>query len=365
MKRVIHVITDSNIGGAGKMLLSYLERYDRDKFRLMVVVPTGSLLKEEVKIRGVKCIELDGIAETSFSPKALRKLLKLFRKARPNIVHTHAALSARIAARIYGHCKIVATRHSVFDVTERQKKFRFRAASFFMNSFFADRIIAVSPAAKENLLELGAIAKKIEIVFNGVEPVKELSEDEKIKIRQKYNLAEEDFVCAIIARLTEVKGQDYVIDACKILLDKDDGIKVLIVGTGPQENHLRKMAEIIPNCIFTGFVKEIYEIENIMDIQLNASYGTEATSLSLLEGMSLGKPAVVSDFGGNPYVVENAVNGFVVEKKNAEALAGAILKLKQEPETRAAMANKSREIFNKKFTAIAMAEGIENIYERL
>jgi glycosyltransferase involved in cell wall biosynthesis len=57
-------------------------------------------------------------------------------------------------------------------------------------------------------------------------------------------------------------------------------------------------------------VSEIYKIENIMDLQINASYGTEATSLSLLEGMCLGVPAVVSDFGGNPYVIEDGKTAF-------------------------------------------------------
>ena len=57
--------------------------------------------------------------------------------------------------------------------------------------------------------------------------------------------------------------------------------------------------------LFLGFVQNVAEILSILDIQCNCSYGTEASSLALIEGMSLGLATVASDYGGNPWQVDD------------------------------------------------------------
>ena len=76
-----------------------------------------------------------------------------------------------------------------------------------------------------------------------------------------------------------------------------------------------------------GFLSYVEPLMNAMDIQANCSFGTEATSLSLLQGMSLGKPAVVTDFGGNPGVIRDGENGFMVPIKDPAAMADTLHKL--------------------------------------
>ncbi len=236
-----------------------------------------------------------------------------------------------------------------------------------MNNFFGDSIIAVSPAAKENIVEIGADPQKIRVIMNGVDETRRLSEEEKKSVREKYKLSPDDFVVAIIARLTEVKGHSYVLNAARILRTFDDKVKILIAGTGEFEESLKKKAREfdLSNVIFTGFVKEIYEIENIMDLQINASYGTEATSLSLLEGMCLGVPAVVSDFGGNPFVIETDVNGVVIPKKDEVELAKKILLLKNDRELYEKLKAGAVKRYQERFTSKAMTREIEDEYQRL
>ena len=116
------------------------------------------------------------------------------------------------------------------------------------------------------------------------------------------------------------------------------------------------------NVIFTGFIPDIDKLMAMTDIQVNASYGTEATSLALLEGMSIGIPAVVSDFGGNPGVIKNGENGFVVAKQNSAALKKGIEKLLTDDELYAEMSKRSVEMFNKTFTSKKMTENTEKLY---
>jgi glycosyltransferase involved in cell wall biosynthesis len=360
--KVIHVISDTNIGGAGKILLTFLENYDRGRFDIEVLLPKGSLLAEPVRRLGVTGTEVDALADRSFHPRDVGRLLALFREKKPAVVHTHAALSARVAARLYGRCAVVFTRHSVFDQPEYKKRFPLRQANGFLNNSLSDVIIAVSPAAKENITETGTDPQKVRVVYNGIDNQRILSLAEKQSVRRELGLLEGDFVCAIIARLEAVKGHAYVLEAARILKEKDPGIKFVIAGGGSLEAQLKEAAADLSNVIFTGFLSDIYKIENICDLQLNASWGTEATSLSLLEGMSLGIPAVVSNFGGNPYVIENGVSGLVIPKKDASALAEAIGKLKEDRETYERMAAGAKRIFCEKFTARAMTRAIEEIY---
>ncbi|MBQ1333853.1 MAG: glycosyltransferase family 4 protein, partial [Clostridia bacterium] len=209
--------------------------------------------------------------------------------------------------------------------------------------------------------------EKIQVIFNGVAPAVKLTDEEKAAVREKWGVGADDFVCAIIARLEEVKGHEYVLKAAKKLMDAGENVKIMIAGNGSIENRLKAMAEDmkLTNVIFTGFIREIHEIENIMDVQLNASYGTEATSLSLLEGMSMGVPAIVSDFGGNPYVIETGVNGIVVPKRDENALCDAILKIKGDRELYDKCSEGARRVFSEKFTVESMTRQIEDVYTEL
>ncbi len=365
MIKIIHVITDSNIGGAGRVLINFLSAYDRKRFDLTVVLPKGSLLIPEIKALNVDYHEED-IGERSMSVGAVSMFVKLFRRLKPQIVHTHASLAARIGARICGGIKIVHTRHSVFDVPTSQKQFPRKQIQGIINNRLSDRIIAVSPAAKDNLLELGTNPDKIEIVFNGVKPPKKLTEQELEQYRDSLDIPSDSFVCAIIARLDAVKGHRFLLEAAKLLADYPD-IWIVVAGTGPESENLLEMAEKLglKNVKFLGFVTDVYKLENLMDVQLNASYGTEATSLSLLEGLCLQKPAIVSDFGGNPFVIDHGKTGLVIPKQNPTALKDAILSLYNDRERVKIMGQAAGVEFNKRFTVLEMTKQTEAIYLRL
>lgn len=369
MIKVLNIISDRNIGGAGRCLINFLKHYNRKLFLVKVVLPKGSLLKSEIQKLDVEVIELDGIEDKSFDIIAIGKLRSIIKSEKPNIVHTHSVLSARIAAKICGGVKIVYTRHSVFPVSSKISKGIGKIANKVINEFFADKIIAVAEAAKDNLTEGGISEKNIRVILNGVEPLTKASYKEISDTKSKYGIAETDFVVGILARLNEVKGHYYLIKAvAKIKRLKGNNIKFIIVGTGDTEKKLKEQVNLMNlnnNVIFTGFINDVSNILSIMDLQVNASFGTEATSLALLEGMSLGIPAVVTDYGGNPGVISSGQNGLIVKTKDSDDLANGILRIINDDGLRVYMQKKSIEIFNKKFTAQIYCKNIENIYKSL
>ena len=84
--------------------------------------------------------------------------------------------------------------------------------------------------------------------------------------------------------------------------------------------------------------------------------------MALLEGMSLGLPTIASDYGGNPYVIEDGVTGLIFPSRSAPALADAMERLMDAPQERGALGARAREVYEKRFTGEVFARATERIY---
>ena len=371
IKKILHIISDTNIGGAGKLLLVFLANFNREEFNICVVVPRGAKLIPAIKALNIRVIEFDGIGDRSLALGAINGLVKLYKSESPDIIHSHASLSARIAAKI-AKKKIVHTRHSVYDKqtagTEHnyKKKFPYKQLAGALNSSLSDKIIATSPAAKINLTETGTKQGKTVMIYNAIDPLEPLAEADKMAYRHKYGIKDGDFVCVMVARLEKVKGHQYVIKAAQLVQKQDPNVKFIFVGEGSLSDELKTMTEYLKleNVIFTGFMEDVGEALGIADVQINASY-SETTNLALLEGMSLGLPAIATDTGGNPFVINDGVNGVLFDMGDYADLAKAILNLKADGGEYAHLSQRSKEIFNERFTAPVMTAKVEDVYKSL
>lgn len=364
--RVLNVISDTNFGGAGRVLLNYLKNKDPD-IHVAVAMPRNSVLKDKVLDIGIDTIEIDAMRDKSLDFSAISKLVKVIREGRFDVIHSHASMSARIAGRLCGK-RMVYTRHSVFDNPPYKKRFPYKLINRLINGFFSDAIIAVSPAAADNIIEAGVSDKKIRIVFNGVEKVMPPNADRISGMKKRFNVNDNDFVLSIIARLEEVKGHLTILEAVDKIKDSHPEIKLIIAGTGGFEDRVKEEIEsrnLSSNVVFAGFVDDISSLLAITDVQLNASYGTEATSMALLEGFSMGIPAIVSDFGGNPYVVTHEKNGLIFKKHDAMELAECIIKIKDDKPLLLHLKEGAREEFDSRFTARVMAYNTEAVYKEI
>jgi len=369
--KVLTVISDTNIGGAGKLLITFLTNVNREEFDISVVLPKDSLLVPEIAKVGIRTIEIEGISDKSFGLSAIKRLSELYKTEKPHIVHTHAALSARVAAKL-NKLKVVHTRHSVHTsqrLTKEpgyKKKFPYKHLVGALNNYLSDTIIATSPVAKLSMVETGTNQKKAIMVYNGIDAFEPLSDKEKRAARAQYGLKDDDFVCAIIARLEKVKGHEYVLKAAQMLQREDSSIKIIITGIGSEEDDLKKLAKEleVENVIFTGFIEDVRTVTGMIDLNINASH-TETTNLVLLEGLSLGVPAVASDSGGNPFVINDGVNGVLFEGGDYVALSKAILALRQNPKELAHLGKRAKEIFAEKFDSKVMTRRVEDIYREL
>lgn len=367
MIKVLNVLTDTNIGGAGRLLVHYLRNFDRSRFEVYVALPEGSLLIPEVEKVGYNVITTKYGKDKTFEAGAVKELCGIIRELKPHIVHSHASLSARVASLLCGTKSRMYTRHCAYDLPESAKRFPKKLITGAVNNTLSTAIVAVADAAAENLTDTGVDPRKITVIQNGVERLPVLPEKEKKELRASLNIAETDTVLIINARLTAVKGHDYLLRAFKGISEAKEDVKLIVLGTGEEEARLKALAkelDISDKVIFTGFVSDVAPYINISNINVNFSWGTETSSLAISEAMTLGVPTVASDFGGNPGMIEEGVNGILVPNKDEIALRDALIGLINDPERLKKLGAGARELYEKRFTSAVMTRKLEALYEK-
>jgi glycosyltransferase involved in cell wall biosynthesis len=330
MIKILHFITDTNIGGAGNLLCNQIKGLNKKQFAIFVALPKGSLLIQRLKSLPCRIIECKYGADKSLSIESINENYQIIKKVNPDIVHSHGSLSSRIAATISKIPCRIFTRHCAPPLSKIAQNSLIKFAFKVVNDVLSTAIIAPSEFAKQNLIEMGASPQKIATIINGASPLRTLDDDEKEFLRARYGLEKENFVISYFARLEEIKGHKTLLEAAKICKKWHPNFRFLIVGSGHLEKNLKEYAQYLDVCDvvhFVGFQNDVAPIFNITDINLNCSYGSETAPLSLSEGMSLGTPSITSHIGGNPYMVKNEENGLLFPAHNPESLADAIIRL--------------------------------------
>jgi glycosyltransferase involved in cell wall biosynthesis len=200
------------------------------------------------------------------------------------------------------------------------------------------------------------------VILNGSPPVPRLTDAERTAVRASRGVAADELLVGILARIEPYKGHMYLLEAMEILLAQGRKIKLLIAGTGEYEPEVKARARAlgVSDAVqFLGFVGELAPFLGILDVQVNAST-VEATSLSLLEGMSVGLPAVASDDGGNTRVIRDGENGLVFKSRDSAGLADCLARLTDDAALRDRLGAGALEVYAREFTGDRTARETEN-----
>ena len=359
--KVLHVLTDKNIGGAGRWLLYYLKYHDREQFDVRVVLPLGSQLVPEVKALNVHVTVLGEMEDKSFDKKAMKALVQLFKEEKPDIVHTHASMTARMAARAAMVPFIFNTKHCMESAPGILPKKIVRRE---VNATFSDKIIAVSRAVRRSMVHAGCHPEQIAVVYNGIEPIAIPSAEEKEALLQSYGGRPGEKAVGMVARLEEVKDHETFLLGAQNVLEKRKDVRFYIVGDGSLREELeRRVLELgISEWVtFTGFVKDVEKIEAALDIAVITSKA-EALCLSIIESNIAGVPAVGTDSGGVAEVIKDGETGYLVPVGDADKLAERIEELLADDAKRKAFGEHAKKRAESMFMADKMTKRIEKLY---
>ncbi len=366
--RIVEAISDSNIGGAGRLLLERLRRaHDNIRNDTVVILPKGSALLPMIGELGVKAIEVDGCVDRSFDIGAVSKIGKILREEKPEVINCHGCLSARLAAAF---CLIpvrIYTRHCVYKIPRYMKMIPIRQILGGVSLLISNGAVAVADAAAENLAEMGYARDRIRVIINGVGGLEKYGEERRREVRRKYG-AEGYFTVGICARLESCKDHECFLRAARILSRRSESYRFMIVGTGSLEERLKELTRILgieDRVIFCGFCHDVTDVFNCFDLNVNCSCGTETSSLALSEGMSIGLPAVASSYGGNPHMVKDGINGLIYPVGNFFELAERIEDIASDRELYRKLSSGARRRFESEFDSRIMTESTYAYYDEL
>ena len=235
-------------------------------------------------------------------------------------------------------------------------------------------VIGVSEFVTEEYLKVCKIPVKAHVLKNAVDVERfgrNVSEEQKRRIRKKLGLSEKDFVILYAGRIMEIKG---VIELMQAVIGLEDRyIKLLIMGSANSgkwafSNYEKKVKKFSQQnkerIIFTGYVdnSEVYKYASVADIQCVPTLVEEAAPLTVLEAMAEGLPLIVTKSGGVVEYIDEST-ALIIEQENiVENLKRAICYMKENLEVRRQMSEKAKvqsknydeEIYYKNFTEMIL-----------
>jgi len=289
------------------------------------------------------------------------KCLSILRKIDPDIIHSQGFFNdvvAFIVNKILGKRYIIGVVGSDINVAFPLKNFIFRELLLR-----AEAILTKTREMKGRIKKLLGINKKIHVVYNGVD-TDLFSIDRYLVCREKTEKKRILFV----GGLRRIKGVRYLIMAMKLVLEKTKDVELVIVGDGPERVFLKKLAEklnVHKYIMFVGRVKH----EKIPLYMLNSDIFVlpslyEGLPNVLIEALAMGLPVVATSVGGVPEIIQDDVNGYLVEPKSVRGLADKICKLLLDDKKRGEIRNNN--LKKAKFLSwSSVAKKIEKIYREI
>lgn len=366
MAHVMHISSSLQLGGLERLIHNFAAKLNPNAYQFSAcALDRDGIFGDEIRKIGcsVKVLGRREGLDVSLWPK----LYRIFVKEKVDIVHTHnfsPLLYAAIPARLAGVKVLVHTEHArtAFPDTHR------RMITERFLSFFVDKVTAVSPQVKRDLIFHEKIgAAKIQMIWNGIDTnVRELSRQPN-EVRAEFGLRKNSPVVGVCCRLNEQKGVRYLLEAVPSILKVHPQAVFLIVGDGDLKASLHGLTKSLglqDNVIFAGFRSDIYELLQIFDIYVLPSL-FEGTPLGLLEAMLLSRCAVITKVGSNAEIVQHGVSAMLVEPRRPDQLADAINELLFNSERRQQMGQKARQQVLSMFSLERMIHEYEALYETL
>lgn len=320
MPDIFHVITDKGVGGAGVFLTGLLDAADT-RTGSLVLLPTGSLLCSRLSARGIPYVCFPQKEERSLSLKALRFLRAFLQQRKPTLLVSHAALSARIAARSLG-IPTLSVRHCDTAVS---------ALSLPLYNALTDATVATSPALAIRLRNAGV--RNVFMIENGYTRINAPTDADTGKARALLGLPNDKIILGIVGRLSPIKGQEIALRALARLGKAKERFLLCFLGCGESEKRLRAISAefyLEEQVRFMGYMADTCPFYHAIDVHLSCSLGSETSSLSLAEGMSAARPTVASDTPGNRARVGDG--GLFFPVGDSAALAALLLRLEDPKE---------------------------------
>jgi glycosyltransferase involved in cell wall biosynthesis len=385
--RVLRLITRLNIGGPSIQAITLSERLTPRGFTTRLV--HGSLGEGEGDMRyllspGTAVEQLPSLRR-ELSPAndyaAFTHVSSILRQFRPQIVHTHMAKAGavgRAATAFYNRflapsdrARVVHTYHGhVLEGYFSPAKTALFVGIERRLARSTDRIVAISPAIRDELLQSHRIGRpdQYRVVPLGFDlsALAAIDDDARAAARQSLGLTPQAHVVSTVGRLTAIKQHQLFLEAARLIATQDAAALFLIAGDGELRGALEEAARdfgIADRVRFLGWRRDLATIYGASDVFLLTSRN-EGTPVALIESLAAGVPGVSTDVGGVRDVLQNDT-GVVVPFGDAAALASAVTQFLGDANRRRAIGARGRASVVARYGIDRLVDDIETLYRDL
>lgn len=376
---VLYVIDSLGTGGSERSLAELLGPLARQGVRSVIAAlrqrPHG--VERHVVEAG---FDVRFIRSTSRLGR-IRAVRRLVASERPDLVHTtlfESDVAGRVGAAGLGVPVVSSLVNTSYDPVRlrdpnvRANRLRLaRMVDGWTARHLTDHFHAVTRVVKEAAVrDLRIPAARITVIERGRDPDRIGAPDpgRRDRARERLGLSPQDEVLVNVGRQEFQKGQRHLIEAMVELSRVRPNAVLLIAGRGGRASadleRLWRETELGDRVRFLGFIEDVPEVLAAADIFVFPSL-YEGLPGALIEAMASGLPIVASEIDATLEVLEPGRNAILVPPSSASHLAGAVLRLLCEGETRRAFGSRSRSIFEERFTLEGSVRRMAAMYETI
>ena len=355
----------SRMHGVKRLFSWMIPRFDASRYNVALVsLRKKDLSEETLESMG---IDISYLHKSKFDPATLTALLKVIDRQKTDILHLHgygATTFGRLAGWMRGIPTIVHEHANLTDTPWFQK------VADRMLVPATDIAIAVSKSTADFVIGPRRIpAERVKVVYLGV-PLEEFSRPRSLEeiadARRELGAAPDELVVGTVTRLHDSKGNSYLVDAARQVLDQRPKTRFYLFGEGPLRPQLEAQARALnlgDRFVFGGFTRDVARTVSAFDIEVFPSLW-EGTPLTVFEALAMGKPIVATDADGLVDVLTNEKDALIVPRRDATALAGAIVRLIDHPDLRADLSVRAR-LTGQQYGIAAFVRKMERLYDLL
>jgi glycosyltransferase involved in cell wall biosynthesis len=362
--KVMHVTFTMGIGGTEQVIRQIIENSDTDKFQHEILCIDGEIgqLGQELKERGIhiECIKRQ---QGGVDLKLLKFMKILLKRREINVLHCHqyTPYFYGVLSTLRTKIRVIFTEHGRFYPDRHNFKRRFINPLLTLGT---DYITTISKSTADAVAKYEYIPRsKIQIIYNGIKDIETFGRT-RDDLLSELGLSDDFRYIGTISRLARIKNQTMMINAFFNIKKIFPDVKLVLIGDGEKMQDLKELARSLGlenDIIFTGFINNPQQYIRLFDIFLLSSF-SEGTSMTLLEAMSLSRPCVVTDVGGNPEIVLHGKTGLITPSDDVEAFSCSVIQLLMDDKKIDEYGKAGRERFIKYYSAAHMADEYQSLY---
>ncbi len=351
-------------GGQNQVLLTVNGLRSIGERAALVAHPDG-----ELRQRAAEGLELIPIApRTEVDLSAAWKFARLIKRLRPDVIHAHDPHGVAMASLALSMGSAAAKGASMPAlIAARRVDFHLKGNSFSRWKYRqVDCFIAASEAIRRMLVGDGVPADRTVTVHEGID-VDRARAAPAVNVHEAFWLPHGAPVVGNVAALVPHKGQRYLIDAARLVIQDVPDARFVILGDGELRGHLEKQVHdqhLEKHVLLPGFRTDVLGCIKGFDLFVMSSV-TEGLGTSLLDAMACARPIVATDAGGIPEIVTDGVNGLIVPARDHRALADAMVRALKDPAMCQRMGAAGLAVVSERFTVERMVAETAGVYARV